>query len=244
MDFYDPESGEVTKPKRRISAIAIFTWGLLACIVVAFIAPLAGLRIKPASEVLNSQRADESAVPTLQSGEPLTEMWVNVWFLPERTYMTADQLGAQSVTRGITADGKLAYHIAFSDAGFNEYLSYWFHQLVQSQFPELDQPLIDVEPGRLLAWIEMPWGDTRNRICMVYELDDSGTQFDFKGILVGSQFWTTSEGSFFDEHGAFVESLANRAIQELVMIDASGAELSIQQISFTHDHIDILAVAK
>lgn len=243
MDYHEPEANQHAKP-HRISAISVFTWVLLGCITAAFLVPLAGLRIQPASEAIAPRTENVSAMPTLQSPEPLTEMWVEAWFLRETTYMRTDQLGAESVTRGLSPEGKMAYHIAFTDAGFNSYLSYWFQQLVQSQFPELDQPLIDTEPGRVLAWIELPWGDSRNRICMIYHLDESGTQFDFQGILVGSQFLTSYEGSLFDEHGSFVEDLANRAIREVVMIDASGTELSIQQIIFTDDHIDILAVAQ
>ena len=29
-------------------------------------------------------------MPTLQAAEPVSEMWVNVWFLPERTYLTTE----------------------------------------------------------------------------------------------------------------------------------------------------------
>src|SRR5262245_43506429 len=148
MDYYEPEPSQTNKPK-RISALAIFTWVLLGCIAVAFLAPLAGLRIKPASEALSSQNGDDAPTPTLAASEPVTEMWVNVWFLPERTYVTTDQLSAESVMRGITPDGKMAYHFSYTDGGFNDYLRYWFQQLVQSQFPELDQPLIDVQPGRI-----------------------------------------------------------------------------------------------
>lgn len=241
MDAYESES---SKPKHRISALSIFTWVLLGCIIVAFLAPLAGLRFQPASEGLRSQRSDEASMPTLQASEPVSEMWVNVWFLPERTYLTIDQLSAESVMRGTTPDGKLAYHFTYTDSGFNSYLSYWFQQLVKNQFPEMDQPLIDVEPGRLRAWIDLAMGDSTARLCLIYELDETGTRFDFKGLLIGTQLVTTADGSFLDQQGTFVESLANRAIQEMVMIDASGAELSIRQITFTDSHIEILAIAK
>src|SRR5690349_13444339 len=101
FDRMDSDSA-ASQPPRRPGLLSLLTWGILACLLIGLIAPLAGLRIQSTDSYLGrraTERADQVSVSDASTGEPLNTqplpgMTVAIWFLPEPTYVAADQLSA------------------------------------------------------------------------------------------------------------------------------------------------------
>jgi hypothetical protein len=240
----------VSKVQRsRPTLLSILTWIILACLLIGLIAPLAGLRVQSTDSYLGRRATERAQAPEVEvsasealNSTPLPDMMVVIWFLPEPTYVAADQLSAQEVLQGTNEDGALTYYISYTEGGFNAYIYYWYTQLVQPQIPELTNPYVDVRPGAMMIYADVLMGEALMRVGMLYELDEKGTQVQFRGVELDGQLILAEDGSFLDEQGLLVENLANRALSELVFLDPSGKELAISQLSLGDDSVEVLAV--
>jgi hypothetical protein len=241
-----------SQPPRRPTLLSLLTWGILACLLIGLIAPLAGLRIQSTDSYLGRRSTERARVSASDAStgepsnsQPLSGMTVAIWFLPEPTYVAADQLSADQVLQGTNDDGALTYYISYTEGGFNAYIYYWYTQLVQPQLPELTNPYVDVRPGAMMIYADVTMGESDPaRVGLLYELDETGTQVKFRGIEVKEQLILTEEGSFLDEQGMLVENLANRALTELVFLDPSGRDLAIHHLTLGDDSVEVLAVEK
>jgi hypothetical protein len=244
---YDPHQQDISasQPKKRLSVTALLTWGIIACLAVAMMGPLAGLRLQTTSAYLAAQSTPESPLPPLDpnSSTPLAGFTVTAWLLPQPTYVESSQLSAQDVVRGTVAD-QTAYVITYTEQGFNDYCYYWYVQVIQPQMPELQHPHIDLKPGAMIVSFDMAVGDMLERFGFVYELNQDGNQVAFRGIEHDEQMIVVEQGSPFDHHGLIVADLANRVINEMTLHEEINTELTIHQIVITEDGLQILALQK
>jgi len=217
-----------------------------ACLLGAVAIEALGLRVSPANTVYASG-GDNRPVPTVlpETREALPGTTITIWFLDGPRFFSAEETFAREMTRGKTADGKLAYRIAFDEAGFNQYLTYWFlppgDELNQA-FKGLRDPRVDLRQGGLTLLADAQIGGKWQPVGLLYDLDESATQLKFVGIEFQGNVVTTLPGSFMDDQaGATLEGLANRALRELTFIDYSGAHLTISQIAIDEDSASVLA---
>jgi hypothetical protein len=249
MSDYDPmdvPAGETQQKLRTISFTALLTWGIIACIVVMLLGPLAGLRLQPTSAYLAAQNTPESGLPAFDpnSSEPLAAFAVTTWLSGDNPiYVDATQLSTQSMQAGII-DGTRAYLITYTEEGFNNYLYYWYTQIIQPQMPELQNPFVDLKRGAMMVSFNIYIGEIQERFGLLYELDDSTSQIKFRGIDRNGQLLAVGEGSFLDNQGLFIEDLANRTVMDTTLWEGTDTQLAIKQISITEDGIQILALAK
>jgi hypothetical protein len=242
----DEIKGGMEQKKSRPGLLSVLTWGILGCLLIGLIAPLAGIRIQSTDSYLSGRASKVKPVGTVEadSASVLEGMTVAIWFLEGPTYVAAEQLSADEVLQGTMDDGKLAYNIRYSEEGFNNYLYYWYEQLVKEQIPELTNPYVDVRPGTMMIYADALVGETTQRVGLIYEMNEMGTQVAFRGIEMDGQVILLEDGSFLDKQGLVVERLANRALSELVFLDPSGAALVVHQIALEDESVQVVALEK
>lgn len=246
-------SGQPTL-KPRSPFLRIFAWALIiglgGCLLASISADVAGLRIGSAAHYLAQPRALSVPPEPLVDGttSPLDGATITVWFLKGPRFFSAETIFATDLTRGYTTGGDLAYHIAFDEAGFNQYMSYWFFPTDEDLKHIVDgirDPHIDFQPGGLTLNAQVRIGSKWKPASLLYELDDTATQLRFRGIRIDGTAITTLPDSFLDKDvGGTIERLANHALSDLTFIDAdTGQHLTIHEIYIDDDHAEVLAVA-
>lgn len=241
------ESMSTNKRGRLARVLAgIITIPLMACLLGALTLQALGLRVGQAS-AFYAGPTDMRPVPTLlpDGREALPGTTITIWFLDGPRFFPADTTFAREMSRGQTEDGKLAYYIAFDEAGFNRYLTYWFlppgDELNQS-LEGLRDPRVDLTPGGLVLNADVNVGGVWKRAGLVYTLDENAPQLHFIGIEFDGQLIGAVPGSFLDDRvGKALERVANRALRELTFIDGTGAHLTINRIAIDEDQAVVLA---
>ncbi len=220
---------------------------LAVCLLGALLLEALGLRIGPTSAYGQNLSIGNEPVPTLLPGssQPLPGTTITIWFLRGPRFFSADTIFARQLTRGTTADGKLAYYIEFDEAGFNQYMHYWFlppGDELKQYVDGLENPRIDLSPGGLTLLADVQVGGQWKTAGLVYQLDASQRQLNFRGIEFEGSLISTVPDSVLDERvGSALERLANRALRELTFIDSTGAHLTISQITLDDDQAVVLA---
>lgn len=227
----------------------LFLGSIALCIVGGLTLNAMGLRVGSESDYRQGQAAASLPVPTLipASREALPGTTVAIWFLNGPTFFPSETIFAAELWRGQTADGQLAYYIAFDEAGFNQYMTYWFlpgNDDLKDVWEEIRDPRIDLLPGGLVLYADLKMGSEWKPLGLLYELDESGTQLGFRGFTLDGKTITAVPDSLLDSKvGSLLERLSNRALRELVFIDeVSGKRLTIRQIYVDDDRAEVLAV--
>jgi hypothetical protein len=224
--------------------------GLGGCLLASISADAAGLRVGSASAYLQQPRRAAAPPEPLADGsaEPLPGTTITVWFLKGPRFFSADTIFADDLSRGRTQDGELAYHIQFSEEGFNQYMSYWFFPSDEDLKPIVEgirDPHIDLTPGGLTLYADVKIGDAWKPAGLLYELDENATLLKFRALQIDGTAVTTLPDSFLDKDvGGTIERLANHALSDLAFIDdQTGEHLSIHQIYIDDDKAEVLAQA-
>jgi len=219
---------------------------LLACLLGGLALAALGLRVEDARSAYASGSRYEPVPTLLPDGyEALDGTTITIWFLDGPRFFSAEETFARELARGKTDDGRLAYRIEFDEAGFNQYLRYWFlppGDEMNQAFEGLRDPRVDLRRGGLTLLADAQVGGQWQPVGLLYNLDDTATQLNFVGIEYQGNVVTTLPGSFMDDQaGATLEGLANRALRELTFIDESGTTLMIRQIAIEDDQAVVLA---
>jgi len=242
-----------TRPGRPL--LRGIAWTLIivlgGCLLASISADAAGLRVGSAASAYLDTARDSRPIEPLAEGsaKPLSGAKITVWFLKGPRFFSAGKIFADDLSRGLTQDGQLAYHIQFSEEGFNQYMAYWFFPTDEdlSQIVDgLRSPHIDLTPGGLTLYADVNIAGEWKPTGLFYELDESATQLSFRGIEVDGMAVTTLPDSFLDKDvGGTIERLANHALSDLTFIDAAtSAHLTIHQIYIDDDKAEVLALAK
>jgi hypothetical protein len=251
---FEHETRPATPVSDQRSPIGALAWALMISLSICLLASISldqmGLRVGSAQAYFARPRPTPAAIPALEPGsiEPLPGTTIIIWFLKRPRFFSADTIFANDLSRGRAPDGRLAYHIAFDEAGFNRYMSYWFFptdQDLEQIVKGVRSPHIDLLPGGLTLYADLQVGPEWKQAGLLYELDGSGTQLNFRGIQFAGETLTAQPDSLIDHNvGQILERLANRALRELTFIDDSGAHLAIQRIVIGDDSAEVLAVAQ
>ncbi len=185
---------------------------------------------------------DGNSLPAQQTpgaALPLDKVKVDSWFLPQPETWLASQIFADRLERGWTEAGRLAYYIEFSEQGANAFLNHWLSSYVAEQ-ARIRDPWIDFTSGGVVVHAELNLEVGWQRVGAVLMLDASGRQFTVAGVDIDGRFYSVPPEGPVADLTQQLESEGNRALRELVFLDAAG-ELRIRQISVSQDGAQILA---
>jgi hypothetical protein len=233
-----PES----RPKGKPHLLTVLGWGLMACLALALIFPLlVGVRMRDTASFFSAMQQDQP-IPTLppDASQSIAGVSLGEWFLDEPWYFSADTFFTEEALFGTTDDGTRAYFFAWDEAGFNEYLAYWFTDTVLEDFPDFSNPWLSLRPGAIIVSVDQQIGDGVQRLGFIYELDETRQQFAFSGVDLGDNMLVAQEGSFLDGRGLLLQNLANRTLRELVLYDDDGAEYFIDEIYLDDEVAQVL----
>jgi hypothetical protein len=240
----DP-SNNAARPKRKFRLLTVLGWVLMACLAVALLFPLLGVRVQDtASFFSGAQQADPIPALLPESSQSIDGVLLGEWFLDEPWYFSSDTFFTEEALLGTTADGTQAYYFAWNEAGFNEYLAYWFTDTVLEGFPDFSNPWLSLRPGAIIVSVDQQIGDEVQRLGFIYELSETRTQVAFSGVDLGDNMLVAQEGSFLDGRGLMLESLANRTLRELVLYDDQGTEYTIDEIYLDDELAQVIALPK
>jgi hypothetical protein len=124
---------------------------------------------------------------------------------------------------------------------------YWFmpsNEDLKEIYEDIQNPRIDLTTGGLVLYVDLKVGSEWKPAGLIYELDEGGTQLNFRGISMDGGVVTNLPGSLLDDKvGGIIERLSNRALRELTFIDEqTGKHLTIKQIYIEDDRAEVLAV--
>lgn len=232
---------------------------LLFCITAAAIAialNIAGVRLSGRTESHLTQTTPPPtiawATPTLASPltvvntpapdapQSLDEVQIDLSLLPQPRTYTADQVHAERLERGETADGQTAYYIEYDEAGFNSYMHTWLVNVNNRQADRLQNVWFDLKPGGIMIYADVDLVIGQQRMGALFTLDESGRQFVFQGVEIGGQLLSVAPAGEIANAVSQLEANANQALRDLTFLDATGP-LTIQQITISEDRAQILA---
>jgi hypothetical protein len=247
---------------RRSSVVAgcIATLLILFCITAVAIAVAfntAGVRLagRTNSYLTQATAPPTIAWPTPTLASPLTavstpvpddaprsldQIQIDLHVLPQPRTYTADQVFAERLERGETADGQTAYYIEYDEAGFNAYMQTWLAATNSRQANRLQNVWFDLKPGGVMIYADVDLVIGWQRLGALFMLDESGRQFSFQGVDIAGQLLSTAPTGEIANAVNQLENSANEALRDLTFLDATGA-LTIQQITISETGAQILA---
>jgi len=221
-----------------------FSLLLLVSVVAASVAnawPLLALRSNGQTSAYFAKQAALSTRPAIAShttGQPLDSVAITIWFLPTQETFYAQDIFAKRLERGQTADGQVAYFVDFDEAGLTQYLNYWFANWA-ARYVNFRNAQVDLKPGGLVIYGDLDLGTKWQRVGAVFNLDESGRQFNFVGVDIDGQLMAAPPAGPIATAAIALTVNGNRALQDLKFIDPAGI-LAIQQITLTEDGAQIV----
>ena len=180
----------------------------------------------------------EGATAVAGQPQPLSQVEIEVYFLPQAETFTSDTVFAERLERDVTAEGAPEYYIEYNEAGLNTYLNYWFSGSVAQE--PVQNLWFDLKPGGLVIYGDVAVGIGTQRLGAVFTLDANGRQFSLQGFDIGGQIISTPPDGQIAAQVAQLELMGNRALADLQFLE-NGRQLTIQQIYLEEDRAQILA---
>jgi hypothetical protein len=203
--------------------------------------PLLALRSNGQTSVYFEKQAALGARPAIawpKANQSLDSVDITIWFLPTQETFYAQDIFAKRLERGQTADGQVAYFIDFDEASLTQYLNYWFANWA-ARYVNFRNAQVALKPSGLIIYGDVDLGTHWQRVGAVFNLDESGRQFNFVGVDIDGQLMSIPPAGPIATAAMALTVNGNRALQDLKFIDPAGT-LSIQQIVLTEDGAQIV----
>jgi hypothetical protein len=238
-------------PPRTGRTFKILSWlimgSLAACLGLALALQGIGFRYGSTADYRHALAYEGLPIPTLDSGtrQPLPGVTITIWFLKGPEYFDAEHIFAQELTREVNSEEQPTYYLAFDEAGFNQYMSYWYlpgNEDLKGIYEDIKNTRIDLISGGVILYADMRFGSDWKPVGLVYALDESATQLKFRGIDMDGSLVSAAPNSLLDHDVAgIIERLSNRALSDLAFIDAeTQAKLVIRKIYISEDRAEVL----